>query len=112
MAKAPKSTKSEFAEIIQLIHDTKKGQEAALHGPQRDLFCGLLGYFHRQVGALTIYVELVGLMVSAAQPVLGKLASTSHRAPTVRFSGGGCRALDTQSLTMHGNVANMSERGV
>jgi hypothetical protein len=112
VANAPKSTKSDFAEIIQLIHDIKKWQEAALCGPRRDLLCGLRGYFHRQVGALTIYVERVAFLVSAALPDRGKLASTGHCAPTVRFSGGGCRALDTQSLTMHSNVANMSEREV
>ena len=112
MAKAPKSTKSEFAEIVQLLRHTQKGQEATLYRPRRDLFCGFLGYFLRQVGALTIYVERVALMVSAALPDRGKLASTSHRAPTVRFSGGGCRALDTQSPAMLGKVANMSEREV
>jgi type I restriction-modification system DNA methylase subunit len=36
--------KSEFAEIIQLIRETKKGQEAAMYGPLRDLFCDMLGY--------------------------------------------------------------------
>ncbi|MDR7154748.1 SAM-dependent methyltransferase [Sphingobium xenophagum] len=44
MAKSKKTTESPFDEAIRTIRETKKGQEAAMYGPLRDLFCDLLGY--------------------------------------------------------------------
>lgn len=35
---------SSFLETIAIIKDTKKGQEASMYGPIRDLFCDALGY--------------------------------------------------------------------
>jgi N-6 DNA Methylase len=33
-----------FKEAIRIIRETQKGQEAAMYGPLRDLFCDVLGY--------------------------------------------------------------------
>jgi hypothetical protein len=44
VAKPSKSLKTEFKETIRLIRETKLGQEAAMYGPLRDLFCDVLGY--------------------------------------------------------------------
>ena len=43
MAK-PTKTGSTLQSIVHLIKETKKGQEAAMYGPLRDLFCDILGY--------------------------------------------------------------------
>ena len=44
MAKLPRPMAISFTETIGLIRATKKGQEAAMYGPLRDLFCEVLGY--------------------------------------------------------------------
>jgi hypothetical protein len=45
LAKPPRQTaESKFTEAIRLIRETKKGQEAAMYGPLRDLFCDVLAY--------------------------------------------------------------------
>lgn len=44
MAKAVKQAVSAFDEAIRTIRETKKGQEAAMYGPLRDIFCDVLGY--------------------------------------------------------------------
>lgn len=44
MAKLPRPIAISFTETIGLIRATKKGQEAAMYGPLRDLFCEILGY--------------------------------------------------------------------
>jgi N-6 DNA Methylase len=50
LAKPPRQTEeSKFDEAIRLIRETKKGQEAAMYGPLRDLFCDILGYARGQV---------------------------------------------------------------
>ncbi len=43
MAKTPKSATT-LQSIVELICATQKGQEAAMYGPLRDLFCDVLGY--------------------------------------------------------------------
>lgn len=42
--KAKKEAESAFGEAIRTIRETKKGQEAAMYGPLRDIFCDVLGY--------------------------------------------------------------------
>ncbi len=44
MTKLPRPMAISFMETIGLIRATKKGQEAAMYGPLRDLFCEVLGY--------------------------------------------------------------------
>jgi hypothetical protein len=44
VAKLKKQIESPFDEAIRTIRGTKKGQEAAMYGPLRDLFCDVLGY--------------------------------------------------------------------
>ncbi len=44
MSKPKQKTSSLFDEAIRTIRETKKGQEAAMYGPLRDLFCDILGY--------------------------------------------------------------------
>lgn len=43
MAKSTK-TSTTLESIARLLRETKKGQEAAMYGPLRDLFCDILGY--------------------------------------------------------------------
>jgi SAM-dependent methyltransferase len=43
MSKRQKEDTS-LQEIVQLLRATRKGQEAAMYGPLRDLFCDILGY--------------------------------------------------------------------
>lgn len=49
MAKKPKTKASSFSETIELISNTVRGQEAAMYGPLRDLFCDALGYARGRV---------------------------------------------------------------
>lgn len=44
MAKPKKQNENLFDEAIRTIRGTKKGQEAAMYGPLRDLFVDILGY--------------------------------------------------------------------
>lgn len=44
MAKSKRQPVDRFDEAIRTIRETKKGQEAAMYGPLRDLFCDVLGY--------------------------------------------------------------------
>jgi hypothetical protein len=44
LAKSPKKPEASFAEAIQSLRDTPTGQEAAMYGPLRDIFCDVLGY--------------------------------------------------------------------
>lgn len=49
MAKKPQAKTTEFAETIELLANTLKGQEASMYGPLRDLICNTLGYARGRV---------------------------------------------------------------
>ncbi|MEY2927073.1 MAG: hypothetical protein RL367_1550, partial [Pseudomonadota bacterium] len=82
MAKPPRqSEESKFNEAIRLIRETRKGQEAAMYGPLRDLFCDILGYARGQV-----MIDVAG---EAGRPDI------TCRAPSgIKDSKGGNREID------------------